>query len=402
MTLLNSLKPIKNWLIDVRRDFHRHPELSEKEFRTSKKIQQYLSEMSIPYQAGIAGTGVIGNISGTNSDINIALRADIDALPIQDAKTCSYRSTVEGVMHACGHDAHTAIVLGTAKAFSSGLVEVPCGIRLIFQPAEETIGGAERMINQGALDGIDGIFGLHVDSSLETGTIGIKYGALNASSDMITIKISGKSGHGAYPAGTADAVVIAAQVVNALQTVISRNIDARETAVLSLGVISGGTARNVVADEVVIEGTIRTLCPKVRAAVNERVRDIVENLPKAFGGHGEYICQPGYTSLINHDFAVDIVKNNAIKLLGSSAVFEKKVPNMGVEDFAYYLEKVPGAFFHLGVGNQQKNITAPGHNKYFDIDENALILGVAMQILNIKSAAGYFRSSNKELTHPEF
>ncbi|SFB71610.1 amidohydrolase [Brevinema andersonii] len=402
MTLLNSLKPIQNWLIDVRRDFHRHPELSEKEFRTSKKIQQYLSEMNIPYQTGIACTGIIGNISGISSNINIALRADIDALPIQDAKICSYRSTVEGVMHACGHDAHTTILLGTAKAFSSGLVEAPCEIRLIFQPAEETIGGAERMIHQGVLDGINGIFGLHVDSSLETGKIGIKYGALNASSDMITIKISGKSGHGAYPADTVDAIVIAAQVINALQTVISRNTDARETAVLSLGVISGGTARNIVADEVVIEGTIRTLCPKVRATVNEKVRDIVETLPKAFGGHGEYTCQPGYTSLINHNFAVDIVKDNAIKLLGNNSVYEKKAPNMGVEDFAYYLEKVPGAFFHLGVGNPKKNITAPGHNKYFDIDEDALILGVAMHILNIKSATEYFRSSGKELTHPEF
>ncbi len=383
----DSIKKIEPWLIEVRRDFHKHPELGYEEFRTSQKIKEYLQEMGLTPIA-IAKTGVYADIKGKDSSIKIAIRADIDALPIQDNKDCPYKSTVAGKMHACGHDAHTTIVLGIASILSKN--PPPCDIRLMFQPAEETIGGAEPMIKEGVLEGVHGVLGLHVDPHIEVGHIGIKYGVMNASSDMITIILRGKSGHGAYPVETVDAVVMAAAVIQNLQTIISRNVDAREAAVLSLGSIHGGTARNVIADEVIIEGTIRTLNPEVREYINERMVEVIDATTKAFGGTGEYIRNKGYTSLINHDFVVDLIKENGIQLLGEDKVTTKKFPNMGVEDFAYFIEKTPGAFFNLGVGNKARKITASVHNENFDIDEKALALGVEMQLINIDAFYQYF------------
>lgn len=385
----NIIKDMETWLINIRRDFHQYPELGYEEFRTSQKIKEYLLEMGITSHA-IAQTGIYADIKGEDSSIKIALRADIDALPIQDNKQCSYHSTIDGKMHACGHDVHTTILLGVAKVLSN--IKPPCDIRLMFQPAEETDGGAEPMINEGVLDGVHGVLGLHVDPSLPVGQIGIKYGVMNAASDMITIKLHGKSGHGAYPSQGVDTIVMAASVILNLQTIISRNIDGRESAVLSLGVIKGGTARNVIADRVEIEGTIRTLNPSIREYINERVEEVIHTIAESFGGRGEYIRKKGYTALINHDNVVDLIKENGTKFLGEGKVFVKQVPNMGVEDFAYFLEVVPGAFYYLGVGNEQKGITAAIHNENFDIDESALKIGVKMQLLNINSFYNYLKS----------
>ncbi|MGL5099523.1 MAG: M20 metallopeptidase family protein, partial [Fusobacteriaceae bacterium] len=235
------------------------------------------------------------------------------------------------------------------------------------------------------LQDVDYIFGLHVDDSLDTGMIGYKYGAMNASSDTLDITIKGKSCHGAYPSGGTDAILIASDLILSLQSVVSRNIDARESGVITIGTINGGTQGNIVADKVHMKGTLRTLNPKIRKEMLERIANMVITLPLAFGGEGKFIREEGYTSLINHDLAVDIVIENVRKILGDNALYEKKVPNMGVEDFAYYLEKVPGAFFTLGTRNEAKGITAPAHNGMFDIDPDALPLGVALQVANVFS-----------------
>ncbi|MGL4394668.1 MAG: M20 metallopeptidase family protein [Brevinema sp.] len=381
-----EIKDLHPWLVAVRRDFHENPELGFEEFRTSDKIKEYLTEMGLSPKS-IAQTGVIAEITGQDPSRTIAIRADIDALPIHDSKDCPYRSKIDGKMHACGHDAHTTIALGVAKILSQNTP--PCNVRFLFQPAEETDGGAVPIINEGGLDHVNAIFGLHVDSELPVGQIACRYGAMNASSDMITIELFGKKSHAAYPAGSVDAIVIAAAVIQNLQSIISRNIDGRESAVLSLGMIHGGTARNVIADHVVIEGTIRTLNPEIREHVNKRVKEMLDLTAKAFGGSAKYTRKLGYTSLINHDKAVDHIIENAKTLLGAQNVIMKPHPNMGVEDFAYYLEKVEGAFFYLGTANYDKGIVHHGHNEGFDIDEDALAIGVQMQLANIFSYHQY-------------
>lgn len=372
-----------NWLIEVRRDFHSHPELGQEEYRTMQKICEYLDEMKIKYKSQVFKTGVIADIEGKDKNYTIAIRADIDALPIQDKKDCTYSSKNKGVCHACGHDAHTTIALGVAKYFSELGELPPCNIRFLFQPAEETVGGAKPMIAEGALEGVDCVFGLHVDEYLETGKIGIKYGAMNASSDTLKIKIKGKSCHGAYPSGGVDAIMVASHVMVALQSIVSRNIDARENGVITLGTIHGGTQGNIIAEEVELVGTLRTLDPEVRKKMLKRIEEIVTKLPIAFGGSGEFIREEGYAALINHDKEVDIVRKNGEILLGIENVFEKKLANMGVEDFAYFIENTPGAFYTLGIKNVSKGIDAPAHNGAFDIDEDALKIGVILQLMNI-------------------
>ena len=383
--LLQEVKDIEKWLIEVRRDFHQFPEVGEQEFRTMDKIVHYLEEMNIPYKKNIFKTGVVANIPGTDFDTTIAFRADMDALPILDLKKTDYASKNKGVCHACGHDTHMTMNLGIARYFFEKKIVPPCNIRLIFQPAEETVGGAKPMIEAGVLEGVDYIYGIHISEEIPAGQIMIKYGAMNASSDTLILKVKGKSCHGAYPGNGVDAIVIASNLIVALQTIVSRNIDSRESAVITIGKISGGTAGNIVADSVELRGTLRTLNPETRALALDKIKTLVETLPLAFGGTGEFLREEGYTSLINHDAALDIVKSNGIALLGKENVVESKVSKMGVEDFAYFLEKVPGAMFNVGSRNSLKNIVASAHNGAFDVDESSLSIGVAMEILNIYS-----------------
>lgn len=373
---------LKNWLINVRRDFHKYPELGTQEFRTHDKICEYLDEMNISYRTSFY-TGVIAEIEGKNKNITIALRGDIDALPIQDIKDVDYASKNNGVCHACGHDVHTTINLGVAKYFYETQETPPVNIRLLFQPAEETVGGAKPMIEDGALDGVSAVYGLHVDETIDVGKVGIKYGAMNASSDTLKIKIRGESCHGAYPSRGVDALLIASHVIIALQSIVSRNLDARESGVITIGTINGGTAGNIISNEIILKGTLRTLDSDVRFKMKKRIEEIVTTLPLAFGGKGEIDIEPGYTALINHDKSVNVIKKSALELLGKNGIYEKKLANMGVEDFAYFIENTEGAFFTLGVRNNQKNISTQAHNGNFDIDEDAMIIGVMMQILNI-------------------
>lgn len=384
--ILQNIEKNNQWFINTRRELHKIPELDFELPRTVAYVTSLLDEMGLTYKTGVGKSGIVVDIEGKNKDITIALRADMDALPILECGNKEYSSTISGHMHACGHDVHTAILLGVAKTISENRDSLPCNVRLLFQPAEETTGGALPMIEDGCLEGVDAIFGLHVDPTIECGVVGIKYGAYCASSTDVIIEVEGKSCHGAYPSQGIDAIVATCGIVTNLQSVISRNIDSRDSAVLSFGKIIGGEKENIVAQNVRVSGTLRTLSPEIKNKVKERVKEMVEFTAKGYGATGKVTYRDSYTALINHDEYIDIVKENGKELLGDSGIYVKTLANMGVEDFAYFVEKVPGAFFNLGVGNKKKGITAPLHNDKFDIDEDSLKIGVTLQIFNILSA----------------
>lgn len=384
--ILQNIEKNNQWFINTRRELHKIPELDFELPKTVAYVTSLLDEMGLTYKTGVGKSGIVVDIEGKNKDITIALRADMDALPILECGNKEYSSTISGHMHACGHDVHTAILLGVAKTISENRDSLPCNVRLLFQPAEETTGGALPMIEDGCLEGVDAIFGLHVDPTIECGVVGIKYGAYCASSTDVIIEVEGKSCHGAYPSQGIDAIVATCGIVTNLQSVISRNIDSRDSAVLSFGKIIGGEKENIVAQNVRVSGTLRTLSPEIKNKVKERVKEMVEFTAKGYGATGKVTYKDSYTALINHDEYIDIVKENGKELLGDSGIYVKALANMGVEDFAYFVEKVPGAFFNLGVGNKKKGITAPLHNDKFDIDEDSLKIGVALQIFNILSA----------------
>jgi amidohydrolase len=385
--LLAAAQEILPWMSEIRRDFHRHPELGLEEHRTATRLQTLLDELGIEHRDGLGGTGVLGLLPGNSDGPVVALRADMDALPLQDAKDVPYKSQIPGKMHACGHDVHMAIQLGAARLLLGMPSPLPGTVKLIFQPAEETVGGAKLLIEEGVLENptVDAVFGLHVDGAHDVGSFGLHYGQRNASSDNVDIIIHGRAGHGAYPAGGVDAIVVAAQVITALQTIVSRNVDARDSAVVSFGRIQGGSQGNILADRVGLVGTVRCLDPAIREVVVERVRETAEGVAAAMGGRAEVEIEPSYDPLINDDAMVDVVRENARSLVGEENVFIFPKPNMGVEDFAYYLSHVPGAFFALGVRNEAVGIVETVHQVGFDVDETCMVYGAAVQVLNALS-----------------
>lgn len=382
--ILNQAKIMKNWLTEIRRDFHKHPELSMEEFRTQKKIIKYLEEMGINNIYKVAQTGVVAIIKGEKPGKTVALRADMDALPIQDNKETLYKSLTKGIMHACGHDAHMTILLGAAKMLKSMEKEFKGTVKLFFQPAEETIGGAKIMIESGVLENpkVDTVIGLHVSPEIPVGQVGVKYDQMNASSDSIKIIIHGISTHGAYPHEGIDAIVVAGQVITALQSIVSRNIDPRDSAVVTLGTISGGTRGNIIANKVEMTGTIRTLDNHIRSSVIKNLTNIVKNVSEGLGARGQLIVEEGYPHLVNSNKAVKMVEENARKLLGKENVNIIRHPSLGVEDFSYFLREIDGAFYRLGCRNEKTNVIHPTHNDLFDIDEDCLPIGVALQVSN--------------------
>jgi amidohydrolase len=371
------------WLIEVRRDFHQYPEFGMEEFRTRDQIIRYLEEMGIPYQV-VAGTGVVGLIQGAEPGATVALRGDIDALPIEEENDVPYRSRHAGKMHACGHDAHTTVLLGAARLLQEQKHVFGGCVKLFFQPAEETVGGALPMIEAGVMENprVDAVFGLHVAPDLPAGRIAVKYGQMNAASDTLFISVRGENGHGAYPHKGRDAIVIAAHVITALQTIVSRNVDPREAAVITLGVIQGGTQGNILAREVKMTGTIRTMNSQVRSLVKERVREVAEWTARSLGGAAVVTLEEGYTALINDSALVDLVKRCGEELLGAENVLVRDTASMGVEDFAFFAERAPAAFYHLGCRNEQTGCVYPLHHPRFNLDESCLAAGTAMQVYN--------------------
>ena len=374
-----------------RKHLHAHPELSFQEYETAKYVSEVLTKLNIQHETGVAGTGVVAIIRGDHHAPNascIGLRADLDALPIQEENEVEYKSIHDGIMHACGHDAHATIVLGVGKIIkelADSEESINGNVKLFFQPAEETIGGGERMVQEGCMENpkVDYVLGLHVMPYLDAGRVELKYGKLNASTDSINITLKGKASHGAYPDKGIDAISMAGNVITALQTIVSRNTSPLNSVVISLGKISGGVKDNVIADEVKISGTLRTLDDETRSFTKDRINSIVNGVAMAFGGEGTTSFYDGYQALINDDEVVDVIKDSAEKLLGKENVVFKEFPSLGAEDFSYFIDAAKGAFFHLGCGDSKRGITSPIHTEFFDIDEECLKVGVKLQIENV-------------------
>lgn len=371
-------------LVEIRRDFHQHPELGLEEYRTATQIKKYLTECDIKILQLIGDTAIVGMISGKDEGRVIGLRADIDALPILEANQTSYCSLTPGHMHACGHDVHTTVLLGAAMVLNELKDEFRGAVKLFFQPAEETVGGAKTMIAAGCLENpqVDHVLGLHVRPSLQVGQVGFHYEKCHAASDTLTIHVYGKQSHGAYPQDGIDAIMIASHVIVGVQSIISRNLSPFESAVISLGMIEGGDAGNIVANHVTIKGTLRTLDQNIRTYMKKRLIEVVELTAKAHGGDALVEIEEGYLPLINNKEIVEVVRNEAIKLLGQEQVFILEHPSLGVEDFSYFTEAVPSCFYNLGTGNDLKGINSQLHSNTFDVDEEAIKVGVCLQVLS--------------------
>lgn len=378
--ILEEARALRGWLCEIRRDFHRNPELSGEEGRTADEIERLLGQLGAETRRN--GTAVLGLIRGARPGNVVALRADIDALPLREETGAPYASIREGVMHACGHDAHAAIQLGAARWFAERTAEFSGAVKLLFQPAEETVGGAEPMIRDGCLEDprVDYVLGLHVMPNVEVGSVELKKGALNGSSTTLKAVLRGKSAHAAYPETGIDAVLIAAHAVTGLHALVSRYVSPLESAVLTVGTISGGTRTNILAEEVVLGATLRTTDDRIRDLLVERARAVVEGVAASFGGSGSLEVQYGYAALINRDECVDVVAEAASEVLGPGRIVWKEKPSMGVEDFSFFLRERPGAFYHLGCGNPARGISAPLHSPAFDLDEECLPVGVAVQV----------------------
>lgn len=363
-------------LITIRRQLHRYPELGFQEKRTAELINNTLITSGVQTKTGIATTGVVGLIQGNSTDPRtVAIRADMDALPIQEQSSPPYASTVPNVMHACGHDGHVAIALGAAMVLNKIRQQLPGNVKFIFQPAEEGPGGAKVMIDKGVLQdpAVAAIFGLHLTNSLPVGQIGVCYGQTCASTDEIKLIISGKGGHGAHPHQAVDAVLTAAEVVVALQSIASRQLDPLQPFVLTIGTITGGYANNVIADKVELWGTVRTLSPTVRATIPDKIERLVAGITAAHGASYGFIYNAGYPPLVNDQALTALVAYSASMIVGSGNVIELN-PSMGGEDFAYFAEALPAAFFRVGSGSANFNFS--GHHPQFDFDETAIGYGV--------------------------
>ncbi len=381
LTLLKGeIAPFLEEIIDLRRQLHRCPELGWEEETTASLITKKLDEWGISWQRH--DTAVVGLVEGDAPGGCVGLRADIDALPLEEETGLSFRSGEPGKMHACGHDGHTAILLGTARWLSLHRDRFAGSVKLLFQPAEEADGGAEPMVRQGVLENprVDRVFGLHVMPYMPPGQIELKKGALNGSSTTIEIKVKGKGGHGAYPESGTDAIMIAGHVITALQSIVSRTVSPLDSAVVSIGTIQGGQAGNIIADEVRMKGTIRTTDNGQRDRILERIRSLVENTARAHGGEGIVEYRYGYVALINEEKSVDLTVRVGEALLGKENINWKEKPSLGVEDFSFFLLERPGCFYHLGCGPDGGGDFEPLHSSRFVLNEKCLSIGIAMQL----------------------
>lgn len=366
--LKKDVEKLTGKIVEWRRDFHRHPEIAYEEERTSSVIRKFLESLGIPVSA-CAKTGLRGLLEGQPGGKTVALRADIDALPLKEEGDKEYISENPEAAHACGHDGHMAILMGTAELLSRRKDRFQGNVVFLFQPSEERIpGGAKKMIEEGALEGVDAVFGLHLWQPLPTGSVGIVKGAMMAQPDAFSITVKGKGGHGSMPHTTVDPILVASHLVVNIQSIVSRNVDPLKPVVVSFGTVKGGTIYNIIPGEVSLTGTVRTFDSSIQTLAEERLRDIIEETCKTFGASAEFEYEKGYPPLVNHEAMVDFVLEVTRKTLGEDRI-QAIDPVMGGEDFAYFLQKIPGAFLFFGMGD---GIEFPHHHPAFDLDEKAL------------------------------
>lgn len=368
-TLTNHYPDVVSW----RRYMHQHPELSFKEVKTAEYIKEKLLSFGVEVKTNIGGHGLIGILEGKQAGKTIALRADFDALPIDDEKEVAYTSQNLGVMHACGHDGHTAALLGTAQALSQFRDQIKGKVIFIFQPAEETPpGGAKFMVADGVLDGVDYVFGAHLNSQAPLGKISVGEGYKMAAVDKFAIHIQGKGGHGARPHEAVDSIVIGSDIVSSLQKIVSRSVDPLQSAVVTIGVFQSGSAFNVIADKATLEGTVRTFNGEIRKQIEKQIYRIVEGITSAFGATYTIDYVNGYPALYNHPTETETVRKLLAEQFSEDNMIEMDV-SMGAEDFSYFLLEKPGTYFRVGSQNEDKATHYPHHHPKFDFDERALL-----------------------------
>jgi amidohydrolase len=362
-----------------RRDFHMHPELAFEEHRTAGIVAQHLESLGYQVETGVAKTGVVGLLEGASSGPVVMLRFDMDALAVTEATGAAYASQAPGRMHACGHDAHVAIGMGLAQLFADHQDEIAGTIKLVFQPAEEGGHGAAAMVREGVLESPapDVFLATHVWIDKPVGTADVTPGPAMAAAEEFSCTIYGEGGHGAAPHQTVDPITTAAQVITALQTVVSRNVAPLEEAVISIGTIHGGDAFNVIPPRVEMTGTVRFFKPEVRELVLRRLREVIEGVAAACGARAELEVHTISPAVINDAETAEVVRHAAETVVGPEQV-TVGVKTMGSEDAAFFMEDVPGCYFFLGAANPEKGLVAPHHNPHFDVDEEVLVLGVAI------------------------
>lgn len=371
----------KEEVIGIRRHLHQNPELSFAEFETSKYVCEKLTEFGVEFKSGYVKTGIVGLIKGNNPDSKtVALRADLDALPIVEENNVSYKSNNEGVMHACGHDVHTSSLLGAAKILNELKSEFDGTIKLIFQPGEEKLpGGASLMIKEGVLENPkpSAIIGQHVYPQLEAGKVGFKSGMYMASTDELHVTVYGKGGHAALPHLTVDPILISAHIITALQQVVSRNSHPTTPTVLSFGKIIGNGATNIIPEKVDLEGTFRAMDEEWRLEAHDKMKKMAEQIADGMGGKCEFNIVKGYPFLVNDKNVTNNAKQAAVDYLGEENVVDLEL-RMTAEDFAYYSQQAPACFYRLGVKNDQKNLNSGLHTSTFNIDEDAIETSIGL------------------------
>jgi amidohydrolase len=376
---LADAESLRDELVAIRRDLHMHPELGFQEVRTARIVAEKLGALGYEVQSGVGKTGVVGLLQGGQpGERTVLLRFDMDALPIDEANDLPYRSQTPGVMHACGHDAHVAVGIGVATVLAKHRDSIPGTVKLMFQPAEEGLGGALAMIADGVLEGPspDVALGLHVSSNHDLGTAVVRSGAMMAASDAFRVVVHGRGGHGAHPDQTIDAVLVAAHMVVALQTIVARNVNPDDTAVVTVGAFHAGNAGNVIADSAELRGTIRSFDPAVRELLHRRIREVCEGVAATFGARAELLLRIGVDATVNAPRPTAVMHEAAAAVLGADKI-DTVYRTTGGEDFSAVLARVPGNFFFIGARSDERTGN-PHHNPHFDIDEACLPQGVAI------------------------
>jgi amidohydrolase len=377
---LAEAETLRDKLVAIRRDLHAHPELGFEEVRTARIVAEELGALGYEVVTGVGKTGVVGLLGGGQAgERTVLLRFDMDALPIQEQNQVPYRSQTQGIMHACGHDGHVAIGIGVATLLARHRDELPGTIKLMFQPAEEGLGGAKAMIADGVLQGpnVDVALGLHVSSNHDTGTAVVRSGAMMAAADRLEIVVRGRGGHAAHPEQTIDAVLVAAQIVVALQTIVSRNLNPEEVGVITIGSIHAGNAGNVIAAEATMSGSIRSFSEETRELLHQRIAEVAAGVATALGAQADVIIARSVDPTVNAPAPTAVMHQAAASVLSADKI-DTTYRTTGGEDFSAVLARVPGSFFFLGARDAARGLNYPHHNPRFDFDETCLPQGVAI------------------------
>ena len=384
--LIKRVEEIYDSVVEFRRDLHMHPEVSENEVRTALKIQEKLSNLGIHFDANVAGHGVSALIEGKNKEHAVAVRADMDALPIFEKAEIEFASKTEGVMHACGHDIHTAILIGTAEILSEIKDQLPGSVRLLFEPSEETIGGAKQMIDAGCLENpkVNSVLGLHVETTVPVGMVEFIPGPMNAASCEFYVKVKGQSCHGAHPSNGVDAIVCGCDLVGSIQSIITRRVDPVDPALITIGRFHSGTKNNIIAGEAEFSGIIRTLNIENRELIKTQIKQICEGIAAAYGATCEIVFQDSYPSLENDYTLLEWITESTEEVIGKTNIVMKNKPSMGADDFSYFCHGSRGFYYNIGTWNKERHDSSyPIHSDKFNPDEECIKTGILTQVAGI-------------------